>query len=175
MTGTPLYRTSISETLSILLPQISFDHPPILHNLPRQSFSNFFTAIENDDSLGDGHHHLHHMFDEKEGNLLFLVNLLQKIHHLFSFFRVEARGHFIQHQEFWLSGYGPCQTYLLLCCDRQFIKMISFHTIQSQEAKDGSSLHFCKVAIIGPAQGADHHIFKDSHSSGDLHDLKGSS
>ena len=74
-----------------------------------------------------------------------------------------------------MSGYGPRQSYLLLAGDRQFIKIIGLHTIQSQETQDGSGFHFCKIAIIGPAKGADHHIFKDSHSSGDLHDLKSSS
>src|SRR5512139_4030890 len=51
--------------------------------------------------------------------------------------------------------------------------MVVHYAIHPKKAENSSGLDLREIALIGPAKGAYHHILKNRHSGGDLHELKG--
>src|SRR5690606_39835100 len=98
--ATARFSTSSSAIFIILVAaQVRFDDPGVLLDFCGRAFRDLLPVVQHRDAVGHFHYQVHIVFDEQHRDAL-VTDGADEADQLFGFLRVEARGGFVQHQQF---------------------------------------------------------------------------
>src|SRR4029434_11021105 len=96
-----------SVSVTPVLAEISLDHLLVPDDFLGRPFHQLLAVLEDDDPLGQRHHHLHHVLDHAESYFELTVDPAHQLHRLRRLGRSEPRHGLVEEEHAGLGGEGP--------------------------------------------------------------------
>ncbi len=114
--------------------EISLDHVAIGANDVGRPVGYLLPVIQDDDAVGDIHHHPHVVLDQHDGGLELAIHVEDEPAHVLLFFHVHPRHRLVEQQKVGLGGERAAELYPLLqavgqAADRRLSDVLDFEEI----------------------------------------------